>query len=250
MSEFDLQQHKLEKHAIEFSQYTRQIIYGGLDGIITTFSIVAASVGANLDYKIVITMGFANLFADAISMGFGEYISSSMERSLIKTEQERELFEINTNLFEEKEEMIQILTGKNMDRDHAANIIHAYTSKPEYNQLFLDYMMFLEHNMLQPDSTRQLVKNGFVTFISFILFGCIPLIVFITICSINSELYDLAFWISTAVAVVTMYSLGFIQALIASQNPFINGLIVMGNGIIATSCAYGIGYFFEGLLLS
>ena len=246
-TQIDIVHHKIEKHATEYSQYTRQIIYGGLDGIITTFSIISASVGANLDYKIVVTMGIANLFADAISMGFGEYISTSMETNLVNKERERESIEFDKNLIEEKKELINILTNKNMDIDDASTIVNVY-SKSQYKELFLDYMMFLEHNMLQSEETTQLIKNGFVTFIAFILFGSIPLIVFIITCTIDISLYHQAFWISTIVAVITMYFLGFFQAIIAAQNPVRNGFIVMGNGILATSCAYGIGYIFENFI--
>jgi len=44
-------------------------VFGGLDGIITTFAIVCAAIGADLGHKTVIIMGLANLMADAISMG-------------------------------------------------------------------------------------------------------------------------------------------------------------------------------------
>ena len=47
-------------------------MFGGLDGIITTFAIVSAAVGAGLGNKTVIVMGLANLVADAISMGLGD----------------------------------------------------------------------------------------------------------------------------------------------------------------------------------
>ena len=251
MDNFDVSQNIIEKKGCDCSQYTRQIIYGGLDGIITTFSIVAASVGANLDFRIVITMGIANLFADAISMGFGEYISTNMETRLIKTEREKKLEIIHTNIFDEKEKMIRLLVDKNMERNNACDIVHAYTAKSEYSDLFLDYFIFLEHNMLQPDKELQLIKNGVVTFFSFILFGSIPLLVFITMCSVYSNSYTLSFLVSTAFSVITMFLLGFTQGfIIADQNPLYNGFIVMLNGIIATSCAYGIGYLFEMLLLN
>merc|ERR1711991_836722 len=53
------------------SDYIKSIIFGGLDGIITTFAIVAAAAGANESWKIVLTFGFANAVADAWSMGIG-----------------------------------------------------------------------------------------------------------------------------------------------------------------------------------
>ena len=57
-----------------------------MDGIITTFSIIAAAVGASLDMKVIITMGVANLIADGISMGLGDYLSSTFEYKYIISE--------------------------------------------------------------------------------------------------------------------------------------------------------------------
>lgn len=65
-------------------------MFGGLDGIITTFAVIAAVAGANLDTNIVILMGFANLVGDGISMGFGDYLSSKAEQDFVRNEYKRE----------------------------------------------------------------------------------------------------------------------------------------------------------------
>lgn len=59
-------------------------VYGANDGIITTFAVMAGVVGANLSPAIVIILGFANLFADGISMGLGDYLGERSERQLRK----------------------------------------------------------------------------------------------------------------------------------------------------------------------
>jgi hypothetical protein len=46
----------------------KDYIYGGLDGIITTFAIVSGVAGANLSSSVVLILGFANLLADGLSM--------------------------------------------------------------------------------------------------------------------------------------------------------------------------------------
>ena len=53
------------------SKYVKSIVWGGLDGIITTFSVVAAAVGGNLSRHVVLVMGVANLIADG-KWGGGE----------------------------------------------------------------------------------------------------------------------------------------------------------------------------------
>lgn len=72
------------------SDYLKSIVFGGLDGIITTFAVIATVAGADLDVKIVILMGFANLVADGISMGFGDCLSSKAEQEFVENEYGRE----------------------------------------------------------------------------------------------------------------------------------------------------------------
>ncbi|MEO2084784.1 MAG: VIT1/CCC1 transporter family protein [Marinoscillum sp.] len=52
-------EHIEKEHANKAAHNIKSFTYGGVDGVITTFAIMAAAVGANLDPKIVIIMGFA-----------------------------------------------------------------------------------------------------------------------------------------------------------------------------------------------
>lgn len=55
--------------------YIRDVIYGANDGIITTFAVVAGVTGGSLSPRAVLIVGAANLFADGLSMGVGNYLS-------------------------------------------------------------------------------------------------------------------------------------------------------------------------------
>lgn len=60
----------VEKHSTSIlSDYIKSIVFGGVDGIITTFAIVAGTTGAGLSTGVVIVLGVSNLIADGISMG-------------------------------------------------------------------------------------------------------------------------------------------------------------------------------------
>ncbi|MHB0935830.1 MAG: VIT1/CCC1 transporter family protein [Armatimonadota bacterium] len=63
-------------------RYIGVIILGANDGIITTFAVVAGVAGARLPAVVVIVLGFANLVADAISMGASNYLGSSSEEAV------------------------------------------------------------------------------------------------------------------------------------------------------------------------
>ena len=64
---------------MKISNYAKPIVYGGLDGIITTFAVVAGTVGGNLPTLAVVVLGFSNLLADGFSMASGDYLSSDKE---------------------------------------------------------------------------------------------------------------------------------------------------------------------------
>ena len=54
----DIIEHVETEHAGKGAHNIKSITYGGIDGIITTFAIMSAAIGANLSEKIIIIMGF------------------------------------------------------------------------------------------------------------------------------------------------------------------------------------------------
>ncbi len=57
------------------SKYYSEFVYGGVDGLITTFAIIAGSLGGNLSTKIVVILGLASILADGFSMGVSSYLA-------------------------------------------------------------------------------------------------------------------------------------------------------------------------------
>jgi hypothetical protein len=74
--------------------FLKPVIFGGLDGILTSFAIVAGSAGGKLDPSVVLILGFSNIFADALSMGVGEFLSSKANNEWILAERRREEWEL------------------------------------------------------------------------------------------------------------------------------------------------------------
>lgn len=66
-----------------FEDYLSEFVYGGIDGAVTTFAVVAGATGARFDLKIILVLGFANLIADGFSMGVGSYLSKKSEIELM-----------------------------------------------------------------------------------------------------------------------------------------------------------------------
>jgi VIT1/CCC1 family predicted Fe2+/Mn2+ transporter len=61
--------------------YIRDMVYAAHDGIITTFAVVAGAEGAGLGRLVVLALGMANLAADGLSMGIGNYLGIKSERA-------------------------------------------------------------------------------------------------------------------------------------------------------------------------
>jgi VIT1/CCC1 family predicted Fe2+/Mn2+ transporter len=62
-----------------FGHYLRDMVYGALDGVITTLAVVAGSTGAHFGPRVGLILGMANLFADGISMGASNYLGLRSE---------------------------------------------------------------------------------------------------------------------------------------------------------------------------
>lgn len=65
-----------------FKHYLPEYVYGGIDGVITTFAVVAGAQGANLSPAIILMLGCANLIADGFSMATASYLSTKSQTEL------------------------------------------------------------------------------------------------------------------------------------------------------------------------
>ena len=57
------------------------MVYGANDGVITTFAVVAGVTGGGLSARAMLIVGAANLLADGLSMGVGNYLSIRSDES-------------------------------------------------------------------------------------------------------------------------------------------------------------------------
>ena len=73
--------------------YLKDLVYGGIDGTITTFAVVAGVVGADLSAGIVVILGLANLIADGFSMAVSNFLGTRAEQQflhMIRNDEENE----------------------------------------------------------------------------------------------------------------------------------------------------------------
>jgi len=233
--------HAPELHNQEQGQYIKSAIYGGLDGIITTFAVVAGVAGAHLSTGIVLILGFANLIADGISMAIGDYLSTKAEKEYNKTEREREAWEIENYPDGEKQELVELYSDKGIPEKDAETIVNILA---KYKEAWIDVMMVEELGILE--SNESPLKNAVVTFLSFAIFGFIPLITYI-LARFIPGLESQSFIIACALTAITLFTLGALKTKVTSQKWYISGFEMFLVGGLAASAAYIIGSLLSGL---
>ncbi|RHY29066.1 hypothetical protein DYB32_005472, partial [Aphanomyces invadans] len=77
--------HASEAH-LDNGGHIKSAVYGGLDGIITTFATVTSVAGSGLPHSVILILGLAHLVADGLSMGMGDVLSSQAEIDLVHHE--------------------------------------------------------------------------------------------------------------------------------------------------------------------
>lgn len=70
-------------------KWIKAAVYGANDGIITTFAVVSGVAGAQLSASIVLILGIANMVADGVSMGVGDYLGEKSEHRVRKIQNKK-----------------------------------------------------------------------------------------------------------------------------------------------------------------
>jgi vacuolar iron transporter family protein len=80
----------------------KSLVYGGLDGCINTLLIILSGVSSGESAYHIFTLCICAIVGDGIGMGLGDYLSALAEIKYIKSEEQRELYEVDNLLNDEK----------------------------------------------------------------------------------------------------------------------------------------------------
>ena len=244
MVRFNLEEHLRKEHRVTpVSEYLREIVYGGNDGIVTTFAVVAGFAGAQRDPTgsavpviSVLLFGLANLFADGLSMGLGSFLSLRADQDVYKNAKIKEHHEIVHQPGNEYEETLEILRRRGFTVADARTIASIYRKNPPY---WTEFMMKDELEMTSPEKEKPLFVALF-TFFSFVTFGAIPLLPFIFLAATVNH-----FPISVLCTAGALLLLGILRASV-TQRAAIRGIVeTLLVGGISAGAAYVVGSFFR-----
>ena len=211
------------------ANYLRDWVYGGIDGAVTTFAIVAGVVGADLSARVVLILGAANLLADGFSMAAGNYAGTKAE--LDDYERLRRMEERHIRLVPdgEREEIKQLFAAKGFEGNNLERAVDVITSS---TKRWVDMMMAEEHGV--PLVNRSPVSAGLATFIAFLICGLVPLLPFVAGLGASVSL-------SVIATAVVFFLIGSLKSRWSTAPWWWSGAETLTIGMAAAGMAYGVG---------
>lgn len=240
----DWTHHRRNAHGLgRVQEFLKQLVYGGNDGIVTTFAIVAGFAGAQSDGVAqigglaVLVFGLANLFADGVSMGLGEFLSGRAAHDLYRGRRRLEMDAIREDPDQEREELFTILCQRGLPPGEADKVTDILMRHPD---MMADLMMTYEFGMQDPAEDDPAI-NGLFTFGSFVVFGSVPLIPYF-IAEPSTE----TFYASVAATFTALACLGLLRwyATREAIARAIGETVLLG--AICAAVAFGVGWIVGG----
>lgn len=228
--------------SLKIQDYLGEFVYGGIDGAVTTFAVVAGATGANLDSEIVIILGLANLLADGFSMSVGSFLSTKAEKENYEKHRKIEYWEIEHLPEKERDEVREIFEEKGFEGEMLEKIVDTITAD---NDRWVDVMMKDELNMIKED--RSPFMMGLATFISFFILGSIPLLLYFWdyFASFSGDKF---LW-SSILTGISFVVIGYYKSLVTHTRKIRGVLETLALGGIAAVLAYAVGDILENLIL-
>ena len=215
--------------------HLRDFIYGGINGAVTTFAVVAGIAGAGLSATVVIILGVANLIADGFSMAVSNFAATRAEmqqRALARVEEESQILQIPEG---EREEIRQIFSLKGFTGEHLDRVVEVITDNP---RVWVDTMM-LEERGYGPAREEPLRAAG-ATFLAFVVVSFIPLFAAI-LDTVFPSAIEQPFLLSSLMTGVAFFVVGALKSTFVGQRWWLSGAETLVMGGSAAGIAYVIG---------
>jgi len=213
----------------------RDWIYGGIDGAVTTFAIVAGVIGAELSVGVVLVLGLANLVADGFSMAASNYSGTKADRDDYERIKQIELRHIRQHPEGEREELRHIYRAKGFSGEKLEQMVDLLSS---HETVWVETMLNEEYGL--SNVLRSPMIAAAVTFIAFIICGAVPLIPFAA-----------GFQSSALVAAIAtgfvFFIIGALKSRWSTQAWYFGGAETFIIGMGAAGLAYAIGAGLRGM---
>ncbi|MEY3053352.1 MAG: hypothetical protein RLY31_3137 [Bacteroidota bacterium] len=216
-----------------------EFVYGGIDGSVTTFAVVAGATGADMGSAVIIILGMANLLADGLSMSIGSYLSHKTVDHEYEKHRRREYDEVVSRPEEGREEIRSIYHRKGFRGTLLEQVVETITRD---QHVWVDTMMKEELEITPAESSP--LSKAITTFVAFLVVGFVPLLVYV---ADFSGIYsaDRPFLAACILTGFVFVCIGWGKAYVGERKAWKGALETFLLGAVAAAAAYYIGAFLE-----
>lgn len=220
--------------------HLRDFVFGGIDGVVTTFAIVAGVEGAKLPAGVALALGCANLLADGFSMAASNFLGTKAETTELARVRDLEHRHVEHVPEGEREEIRQIYAQKGFEGDLLERVVDVLTRD---RTRWVETMLVEEHGLrLSPPSPS---RAALVTFIAFVVCGGIPLLPLMPLLWGPPTPLDTIFWWSCGCAALVFAAVGWFKGKILGASRWRSALETLALGGFAAWLAYAVGAAFQ-----
>lgn len=219
-------------------KYLPEMVYGSIDGIVTTFAVVAGASGAGLSIKVAVILGISNLIADGLSMSIGSFLSKRSEIDNYNKHRQIEEWEMEHLPEVERKEVEDIYRQKGFEGEELEMVVNRIVSN---KAVWLDTMMKDELGLME--ETKSPFKAGLSTFLAFVVAGSVPLVAYVL--TLLNEKDANPFMVSSIFTLLAFVLIGAAKNYITHAGWFRSIMETVALGTIAAVAAYLLGYVLE-----
>ena len=216
----------------------REVVFGAQDGILSTVALVTSVAVAVGETSTVLVAGLAAAFAGMISMATGAYLGSRAEQDVVRAEIAREAQELEENPAEELAELVVIFQREGRTYEEASQLADEISRDKD---LWLRTLIEKEVG-ISPDETTNPVKDALAMGVSFVVAALVPIIPYLFLEDRR------AIAVSVVAALVGLFVLGFGKGRLVQKSPWLQGLEILGIGVVSAGVGLALGDLIPRLL--
>lgn len=212
-----------EIHRRERTGWLRAAVLGSNDAIVSTAGLMMGVAATDASRDAIVIAGVAGLFAGAMSMAAGEYVSVSTQADAEEADIARETRELNEDPDAELKELAGIYTSRGLDKVLAMQVAKQLHAKDPLGAHLRDELGIEDQHRARP------FQAAWVSAASFALFAVIPILaVFIAPMEFRMELLALITLASLAGLGALGGKLGGASMLRAAVRVTVGGALALG----------------------
>lgn len=228
---------------IERRARVREFVFGIQDGLISTVGLLAGVQGATETTSVVIIAGLTSMFAGAVSMAAGSYLSSSAEKEIFDKELREAEVLAEREPYLVAEGLVKALSEEGLKREQSYRIVKLLLQE---EKVFLRTFQEKVFGLGAAEINRPL-QGALVMGLSFVIGAAIPLLPYIFLGGTG------ALYLSVALGAATLFSVGVFKGYLAARSPVRSGIEFFLIAVGAAGFGYAIGlvvqYLFPGVAL-